>query len=184
MEPSITCISCNRTSYAPKAVAAPRCRACGAEHQGSIIWRAEEDPKITTGYVGSAQMFRITALEARRFTLGTATLGSIFYEQSGRYDKGPNAFSTVDGAKEWASVLMARLVRKMFFSKTPSGTYGTSGGVPVTDELVERLADKAEAGYGEDELHELFATSPMETAADADALFDRALELKREAEKE
>lgn len=148
-EPSITCISCNKTSYNPGDVQHRYCGNCHSEHQGSIIWRAESDTTVITGYVGAAQMFRITALEARRFTLGTARLSGIFYEQSGRYDTGPNAFSTADGAKEWASILMARLVRKMFFSSPPMGT---SGGVPVTDELVEKLADQAEAGYDEAQL--------------------------------
>lgn len=148
-EPSITCISCNLTSYNPEDVEQRYCGNCRAEHQGSIIWRAENDTTVITGYVGAAQMFRITALEARRFTLGTARLSGIFYEQSGRYDGGPNAFPTADGAKEWASILMARLVRKMFFSKPPTGTWG---GEPVTEELVQRLAIEAEAAYEEAQL--------------------------------
>lgn len=146
-EPSITCISCNKTSYHPIDVEQRYCGNCHSEHTGSIIWRAEPDPTVITGYVGAAQMFRITVLEARRFTLGTARLTGIFYEQSGRYDTGPNAFPSADGAKEWASILMARLVRKMFYSRPP--TMGTSGGEPVTEELVQRLAIKAEAGYEE-----------------------------------
>lgn len=150
-EPSITCISCNKTSHNPIDVQQRYCGNCHSEHTGSIIWRTEgEVTPVITGYVGAAQMFRITALEARRFTLGTARLTGIFYEQSGRYDTGPNAFPTADGAKEWASVLMARLVRKMFYSRPP--TMGTSGGEPVTEELVERLALKAEAGYDEAQL--------------------------------
>ena len=33
----------------------------------------------------------------------------------------------------------------------PEGEHGTSGGIPLTDDLIERLAEEAEAGYTEEE---------------------------------
>lgn len=134
-EPSITCISCNLTSYNPGDVTNEYCGNCHSEHRGSIVWRADGDTEVLTGYVGSAAMFQITSAGVGRYALGTVQMTSIFYDHSGRYEAGSHGFSQINEAKMWASILMARLVRKLFFSRPPQAA---SGAPPESEELVPR----------------------------------------------